>query len=143
MRWYLVVFSFICLGASGLPEVSAQDAPEPSPTQAPATSPEPAGATKSAPAASKKPATFTRTPSTTAPGTSGIAPGNGIPESLPISNERYRPSGFWTSGRPAQGGAYRYRMLGIGTAIAVVMLGFVLWIVRRDREVPDLPEEAG
>ena len=29
-----------------------------------------------------------------------------------------RPSGFWTSNRPAVGGAYRYRMLLIGVAIA-------------------------
>lgn len=29
-----------------------------------------------------------------------------------------KPSGFWTSTRPAKGGAYRYRMLGIGVVIA-------------------------
>ena len=28
-----------------------------------------------------------------------------------------KPSGFWGSGRPAQGGAYRWRMLGIGVAL--------------------------
>ncbi|HEY0190535.1 MAG TPA: hypothetical protein VGC42_05390 [Kofleriaceae bacterium] len=29
-----------------------------------------------------------------------------------------RPSGFWTSNRPAVGGAYRWRLLGIGVVIA-------------------------
>lgn len=32
---------------------------------------------------------------------------------------RERPSGFWTSNRPAVGGAYRWRLLGIGVLIAV------------------------
>lgn len=31
-----------------------------------------------------------------------------------------RPSGFWTSNRPAVGGAYKYRLLGIGLAVAAV-----------------------
>jgi hypothetical protein len=30
-----------------------------------------------------------------------------------------RPSGFWTSNRPAIGGAYRYRLLLIGCAVAL------------------------
>ena len=38
---------------------------------------------------------------------------------------RERPSGFWTSNRPAQGGAYRWRLLGLGIAIAAGM-GFVI-----------------
>ena len=38
---------------------------------------------------------------------------------------RERPSGFWTSNRPAEGGAYRWRLLGIGGAIALTM-GFVI-----------------
>lgn len=29
-----------------------------------------------------------------------------------------RPSGFWTSNRPAVGGAYRWRLLGLGVLIA-------------------------
>jgi hypothetical protein len=29
-----------------------------------------------------------------------------------------RPSGFWTSNRPAEGGAYRWRLLGLGVVIA-------------------------
>ena len=44
-----------------------------------------------------------------------------------------RPSGFWTSNRPAVGGAYRYRLLGIGCAVALAM-GWLTWrIVRRAR----------
>ena len=36
-----------------------------------------------------------------------------------------RPSGFWTSNRPAVGGSYRWRLLGIGVVIAGGM-GFVI-----------------
>ena len=31
-----------------------------------------------------------------------------------------RPSGFWTSNAPAVGGAYRWRLLGLGVVIAAV-----------------------
>jgi hypothetical protein len=31
-----------------------------------------------------------------------------------------RPSGFWTSNRPAENGAYRYRLLGVGLVILLV-----------------------
>lgn len=42
-----------------------------------------------------------------------------------------RPSGFWTSTRPAVGGAYRWRLLGIGVGL-VVITGFgMLRLVRR------------
>jgi hypothetical protein len=37
-----------------------------------------------------------------------------------------RPSGFWTSNRPAVGGAYRYRLLGLGCAVALGM-GWLTW----------------
>jgi hypothetical protein len=37
-----------------------------------------------------------------------------------------RPSGFWTSNRPAVGGAYRYRLLGLGCAIALGT-GLLTW----------------
>jgi hypothetical protein len=39
-----------------------------------------------------------------------------------------KPSGFWTSNRPAVGGAYRYRLMAIGGGIAAIM-GFVIWRV--------------
>jgi hypothetical protein len=38
---------------------------------------------------------------------------------------RERPSGFWTSNRPATHGAYRWRLLGVGVVIAGAM-GFVI-----------------
>jgi hypothetical protein len=41
-----------------------------------------------------------------------------------------RPSGFWTSNRPAVGGAYRYRLLLIGVAVALGT-GFVMWRIIR------------
>ena len=42
-----------------------------------------------------------------------------------------RPSGFWTSNQPAVGGAYRYRLLLIGCAIALGM-GWMTWrLVKR------------
>lgn len=37
-----------------------------------------------------------------------------------------RPSGFWTSNRPAVGGAYRWRLLGIGVAICA-LTGALTW----------------
>jgi len=37
-----------------------------------------------------------------------------------------RPSGFWTSNRPAVGGAYRYRLLLIGVAVGLGT-GLVMW----------------
>ena len=46
------------------------------------------------------------------------------PHTHEILNER--PSGFWTSNRPAVGGAYRYRLLGIGVVIAAGM-GFLTY----------------
>lgn len=42
-----------------------------------------------------------------------------------------KPSGFWTSGRPAVGGAYRYRLLGIGTAVLLMTAFVMIWVVRR------------
>jgi hypothetical protein len=43
-----------------------------------------------------------------------------------------RPSGFWTSNRPApDGGAYRWRLLGIGVVIAAIT-GYGMWrLVKR------------
>ncbi len=53
----------------------------------------------------------------------------------------YKPSGFWTSSRPAVGGAYRYGMLLVGT-LAGVMGGVLIFVVlrrhrgMRDRNLP-------
>jgi hypothetical protein len=42
-----------------------------------------------------------------------------------------RPSGFWTSNRPAVGGAYRYRLLLIGCAISLGMAWLIIRIIRK------------
>lgn len=42
-----------------------------------------------------------------------------------------RPSGFWTSNRPAVGGAYRWRLLGIGAVIAGLTGYGMLRLIRR------------
>ena len=44
---------------------------------------------------------------------------------------RERPSGFWTSNKPAKGGAYRWRMLGIGVALTGVMGIIIIRVIRR------------
>jgi hypothetical protein len=41
-----------------------------------------------------------------------------------------RPSGFWTSNRPATGGAYRWRLLGIGVVLASGA-GLLMWRLTR------------
>ncbi len=45
-----------------------------------------------------------------------------------------RPSGFWTSNRPAVGGAYRWRLLGIGVVIAGITGYFTMRAIRRAGE---------
>jgi len=42
-----------------------------------------------------------------------------------------RPSGFWGSTRPAVGGAYRWRLLGIGIVLAAATGYLMLRLVRR------------
>ena len=46
---------------------------------------------------------------------------------------RERPSGFWTSNKPAVGGAYRWRLLGLGIAITGIMGIVVLRVMRTPR----------
>ncbi|GAB4517533.1 MAG: hypothetical protein Tsb0020_36140 [Haliangiales bacterium] len=55
------------------------------------------------------------------------------PDGLPITPEPVlrKPSGFWTSGRPATGGAYRYPLLAIGTIVCLCTAGFMIWVIRR------------
>ena len=40
-------------------------------------------------------------------------------------------SGFWTSRRPAKGGAYRYRLMGIGVVILLVTGYGTLRLIKR------------
>jgi len=42
-----------------------------------------------------------------------------------------RPSGFWTSNRPAVGGAYRWRLLGVGAAVLGITGFVMLRIIRK------------
>jgi hypothetical protein len=46
-----------------------------------------------------------------------------------------RPSGFWTSNRPAVGGAYKYRLLEIGCAISL-LTGWLTWRLVKKTKAP-------
>ena len=46
------------------------------------------------------------------------------------------PSGFWTPNHPAIGGSYRYRLLGIGVAIAGIMGLLMIKLVRKANGAP-------
>ena len=50
-----------------------------------------------------------------------------------------RPSGFWTSNRPAIGGSYRYRLLGIGVGIAGIMGLVMIRLIRKANATPRPP----
>jgi hypothetical protein len=60
-----------------------------------------------------------------------FVPSAGSVQYVEIDNRPARPSGFWTSTRPAQHGAYRYRLLAIGVTVMLITLGFMLWVIRR------------
>ncbi|HVV85074.1 MAG TPA: hypothetical protein VHE35_18545, partial [Kofleriaceae bacterium] len=45
-----------------------------------------------------------------------------------------RPSGFWTSTRPAVGGAYRWRIMACGAVVLAISIFFVVRMLRRIRE---------
>jgi len=42
-----------------------------------------------------------------------------------------RPSGFWTSNQPAVGGAYRWRLLGLGVVLASLTGYGMIRLIRR------------
>jgi hypothetical protein len=46
-----------------------------------------------------------------------------------------RPSGFWTSNRPAVGGAYKWRLLEIGAVVAL-LTGWLTWRLVRNTKAP-------
>jgi hypothetical protein len=56
------------------------------------------------------------------------AEGHAMREPQQLSN---RPSGFWTSNRPAVGGAYRWRMMGVGLVVLAITMFFVLRLLIR------------
>ena len=49
-----------------------------------------------------------------------------------------RPSGFWTSNRPAVGGAYKYRLLLIGVGL-VAITGFLTYRLIKNAKGPSSP----
>jgi hypothetical protein len=70
----------------------------------------------------------------------GVAPASAQPASAPAASApqhktpeilTQKPSGFWTPNRPATGGAYRWRLLGIGAAILAITGYGMLRLVRR------------
>ena len=48
----------------------------------------------------------------------------------------HRPSGFWTSNRPAQGGAYKYGKLIIGVILVIVTGALMFLLARRYAKAP-------
>ena len=42
-----------------------------------------------------------------------------------------RPSGFWTSNRPAVGGAYKWRLMLIGVGVCAITAFFVVRAIKR------------
>ncbi len=62
----------------------------------------------------------------------GVGTAAAEPELTPRKVEvlQHRPSGFWTSNRPATGGAYRWRLLGIGVVLASGA-GLLMWRLTR------------
>jgi len=55
----------------------------------------------------------------------------GSPDTSTPDKQYRRPSGFWTSNRPATNGAYRYRLLGIGMALIGATGGVMVLLVGR------------
>ena len=65
--------------------------------------------------------------------------GAGLAEAEPPQTHEIiytRPSGFWTSNRPAENGSYRYRLLGIGVVIAAIMGLTMKRLIKRANSVP-------
>jgi hypothetical protein len=65
-----------------------------------------------------------------------LATGTGLASADPPTTHEIlvnRPSGFWTSNRPAEGGAYRWRLLAIGGGVAVLMGCMIVHLARRAR----------
>jgi hypothetical protein len=56
------------------------------------------------------------------------------PPPLPVVTGR---SGFWTSRMPAKGGAYRYRLMGIGGGLLLGTGLFVRRLIKRANEERD------
>lgn len=117
----------------------AQPAPTPAPTAAPAAAPTdiPAGAARTPTPPADPAAAPTAAPAPAPAPTAAPAPPADPTAPLPGSIMRRpehlyaRPSGFWTSNRPARGGAYRYRMLAVGVGVLGVAVFFLARMLRR------------
>ncbi len=48
-----------------------------------------------------------------------------------------RPSGFWTSNRPAKGGPYRWRIMAAGGVVLAITMFFVLRLLVRTARAAD------
>ena len=68
----------------------------------------------------------------------GPASADGPADEKPTRREhevlRERPSGFWTSNKPAEGGSYRWRLLAIGGGLLAITGFGVSRLVKRANE---------
>jgi hypothetical protein len=85
------------------------------------------GDERAAPAAGEQPPNTGANP-VAVPWAKPPAEGHAMREPQQLSN---RPSGFWTSNRPAVGGAYRWRMMGVGVLVLGITMFFVLRLLLR------------
>jgi hypothetical protein len=53
-----------------------------------------------------------------------------------IANPRVRSSGMWTSRRPAEGGAYRWRIMAVGVGVLALSGLLLLRFIRRVEPAP-------
>ena len=67
------------------------------------------------------------------PTSTGAPPAAPLPGSVMRRPERLseRPSGFWTSNRPAEGGAYRWRIMAVAGAVLALSVFLVARMLRR------------
>lgn len=42
-----------------------------------------------------------------------------------------RPSGFWTSNKKAEGGSYRWRLMGVGIVLLVITGGGITMLIKK------------
>ncbi len=110
--------------------LAAPAAAQPTPAQAP-----PVPTTEAAPAPAPPPLLIDPTSPTApaVPTSTGAPPAAPLPGSVMRRPERLsdRPSGFWTSNRPAEGGAYRWRIMAVAGAVLALSVFFVARMLRR------------
>jgi hypothetical protein len=81
-----------------------------------------------------------------AAGGAGTAFADGPADEQPTRREREvlreRPSGFWTSNKPAEHGAYRWRLLGIGVGL-IGITGFVIFRLIKKTDAERVRRQSG